>query len=238
MEISCIPQTSEVTETGITIETDSIAYTYPEHNKKSLKNINLKISQGEKIILRGTNGAGKSTLLRLLAGLLEPESGAMYVTDNFMNRLNEDSYRAQIGTFMQGDTLFAGTIKENILFGNQAITNDDLKWALDNVGLTPDIKTFANGLENQIHPGGRELSASDIQKILLARSIVHKPNILFLEDPVDKMDELTAAKIVDFLLAEENGWTLIVTSKNDIWKNKCDRMITIDDGKISNDIKL
>ena len=237
MEIVSIPTTAEISKTGLTIETESIAYNYPDH-KKSLKNINLKISQGEKIILRGTNGAGKSTLLRLLAGLLEPESGAMYVTDNYMNRLDEDTYREETGTFLHGDTLFAGTIRENILFGNQTINNDDLKWALDNVCLTPYIKTFTNGLENQVHPGGRELSASDVQKILLARSIVSKPNVLFLEDPVDKMDELTSAKIVDFLLSKENDWTVIVTSKNDIWKNKCDRMITIDDGKIINDIKL
>jgi ABC-type bacteriocin/lantibiotic exporter with double-glycine peptidase domain len=238
MEISCIPQTSDKTEKGINIETESISYNYPEHTKKSLKNINLKISQGEKIILTGTNGAGKSTLLRLLSGVLEPESGAMYVTDNYMNRLNEDTYRAQAGTFLQGDTLFAGTIRENIVFGNETLNSDDLKWALDNVGLTPYIKTFENGLENQIHPGGRELSASDVQKILLARSIVGKPNILFLEDPVDKMDELTSNKIVDFLLSDENDWTVIVTSKSDIWKSKCSRMITIDDGKIINDIKL
>ncbi|MBS7253557.1 peptidase domain-containing ABC transporter [Flavobacterium branchiicola] len=238
MEISCIPQTSEVSETGITIETESIAYNYPQHNKKSLKNINLKINQGEKILLNGANGAGKSTLLRLLSGLLEPESGTMYVTDNFMNRLDEESYRAQSGTFLQDDTLFAGTIRENIIFGIEDTTNDDLKWALDNVCLTPYIKTFPNGLGHQIHPEGRELSGSDVQKILLARSIVHKPNILFLEDPVDKMDEITSAKIVDFLLAKENNWTVIVTSKNEIWKEKCDRMITIEDGKISNDIKL
>ncbi|MBE8723351.1 peptidase domain-containing ABC transporter [Flavobacterium hungaricum] len=238
MDIACIPQTSDKTEKGINIETESINYHYPDHTKKSLKNINLKISQGEKIILTGTNGAGKSTLLQLLSGLLEPESGAMYVTDNYMNRLNEDTYRAQTGSYLQGDTLFAGTIRENIIFGNDKLNSDDLKWALDNVGLTPYIKTFENGLDNQIHPGGRELSASDVQKILLARSIVGKPNILFLEDPVDKMDEITSSKIVDFLLSEENDWTVIVTSKNDIWKNKCSRMITIDDGKIINDIKL
>jgi ABC-type bacteriocin/lantibiotic exporter with double-glycine peptidase domain len=238
MEIDCIPKTAAIAETGITIETDSIAYNYPGYNKKSLKNINLKIAQGEKILLTGPNGAGKSTLLRLLSGVLEPESGAMYVTDNYMNRLGEDAYRAQAGTLLEGDTLFVGSIRENVLFGNSTINNDDLKWALDNVCLTPYIKTFPNGLENQIHPGVNELSASDVQKILLARSIVHKPNILFLEDPVDKMDEQTSAQIMDFLLSDENDWTVIVTSKNDLWKDKCSRMITIDNGKIINDVKL
>lgn len=237
MELMSIPSTATVSSTGINIETESVVYNYPKHNKKSLKNINLKISQGDKILLQGTNGSGKSTLLRMLSGLLEPETGAIYVTDNNMNRLGEDAYRAQTGTFLKSDTLFAGTIRENIVFGNEAIDSEDLKWALDNVCLTPYIKTFPNGLENQIHPDGCELSDSDVQKILLARSIVHKPNILFLEDPVDKMDDITAAKIVDFLLSDNNNWTVVVTSKNDIWKAKCNRVLTINDGKIINDIE-
>lgn len=238
MEISCIPKTAGISVEGLTIETENVGYQYPGYSKQSLKNINLKIAQGEKILVTGSNGAGKSTFLRLLSGMLEPEKGAMYVTDNYMNRLDEDTYRAHAGTFLQGDTLFAGTIRENILFGNDTLDSEDLKWALDNVCLTPYIKTFPNGLENQIHPGGSELSASDIQKILLARSIVNRPSILFLEDPVDKMDSLTSQKIVDFLLSEENNWTVVVSSKNEIWKEKCNRMITIDEGKISNDIKL
>lgn len=238
MEISCIPKTAGISVEGFTIETENVGYQYPGYNKQSLNNINLKIAQGEKILVTGSNGAGKSTFLRLLSGMLEPEKGAMYVTDNYMNRLDEDTYRAHAGTFLQGDTLFAGTIRENILFGNDTLDSEDLKWALDNVCLTPYIKTFPNGLENQIHPGGSELSASDIQKILLARSIVNRPNILFLEDPVDKMDSLTSQKIVDFLLSDENNWTVVVSSKNEIWKEKCNRMITIDEGKISNDIKL
>jgi ABC-type bacteriocin/lantibiotic exporter with double-glycine peptidase domain len=236
MEISGMPKSAAISVEGVTVETENVGYHYPGYSKQSLKNISLKISQGEKILVTGANGAGKSTLLRLLSGMLEPENGAMYVTDNYMNRLDEDDYRAVSGTFLQGDTLFAGTIRENILFGNDTLDSEDLKWALDNVCLTPFIKTFPNGLENQIHPGGNELSASDIQKILLARSIVNKPKILFLEDPVDKMDPLTSEKIVDFLLSEGNKWTVVVTSKSGIWREKCTRTISIEDGKISNDI--
>ncbi|KGO94927.1 peptidase domain-containing ABC transporter [Flavobacterium subsaxonicum] len=238
METHGIPTTHDVNKGGITIETESMGYFYPGAEKKSLKNIDLKISQGEKILVTGANGAGKSTLLRLLSGILEPESGAMYVTDDYMNRMDEDTYRAQSGTLLQGETLFDGTIRNNILFGNNAIDNDDLKWALDKVELSPYIKTFPNGLETHIHPSGSELSASDIQKILLARSIVHKPNILFLEEPTSMMDEATSDKIIDFLLSAENKWTVIVASKNNIYKDKCNRMIAIGDGKIINDIKL
>lgn len=238
LEISNQPKSPNISVEGITIETENIAYHYPGYSKQSLKNINLKIDQGEKILLTGANGAGKSTLLNLLSGMLEPEKGAIYVTDTYMNRLDEDTYRAQVGTFLQRDTLFAGTIRENILFGNDTLDSEDLKWALDNTCLSPYIKTFPNGLEHQIDPGGSELSDSDVQKILLARSIVNKPNILFLENPVDKMDRQTSQKIVDFLLSEEHSWTVVVTSKSEIWKQKSSRLITIDNGKIINDTKL
>ncbi len=238
METSCIPTVSSKTDSGVSIETENMGYSYPNAEKRSLKNINLKISQGEKILVTGTNGAGKSTLLRLLSGVLEPESGAMYTTDNYMNRLSEDAYRAQAGTLLQYETLFDGTIRDNILFGRDAADKDNLKWALDSVGLTPDIKSFPNGLETHIRPGGNELSASDIQKILLARCIVHKPNILFLEEPTDKMDEATSAQIIDFLLSDKNNWTVVVASKNPVYKIKCQRMLDINDGKIINDIKL
>lgn len=238
MEIDPIPEALQKEGISLQIETDNVNYNYPGSEKKSLHNINLKINQGEKILIDGKNGAGKSTLLRLLSGITEPCNGAIYITDGYMNRLDEDHYKAHIGTLLQGETLFEGTIRDNIVFGNHEIDNDELKWALDNIGLTPFIKTFPNGLETDIRPGGRELSASDIQKILLARSIVHKPSILFLEDPTHKMDDAASAKIIDFILSPENNWTVIAVSRNTTWRSKSTRVITVGDGTIVNDQKI
>lgn len=238
MQIDPIPEALQKEGISLQIETDNVNYNYPGSEKKSLHNINLKINQGEKILIDGKNGAGKSTLLRLLSGITEPCNGAIYITDGYMNRLDEDHYKAHIGTLLQGETLFEGTIRDNIVFGNHEIDNDELKWALDNIGLTPFIKTFPNGLETDIRPGGRELSASDIQKILLARSIVHKPSILFLEDPTHKMDDVASAKIIDFILSPENNWTVIAVSKNTTWRSKSTRIITVGDGTIVNDQKI
>lgn len=238
LEINDIPANSEINKGGITLETEKLSYAYPDSERKALKNVDLKIVQGEKILVTGSNGSGKSTLLKVLSGIIEPEAGAMYVTDSYMNRLNEDTYRAQSGTLLQGDTLFEGTIRNNILFGNNAIDSDDLKWALDKVDLSPYIKTFPDGLETHIYPGGGVLSDSDVQKILLARSIVHKPNMLFLEEPTSMMDEATSEKITDFLFSDENKWTVVVASNNDIFKNKCKRIVSIEEGKIINDVKL
>jgi len=238
MDIAAIPDFLLKNEIDINLEAEGISYSYPGHEKKSLKNISLKISQGEKIVVTGKNGAGKSTLLRLLAGVVEPDYGSVYITDNFMNRLDDDAYKAKSGTLIQGESLFDGTIRDNILYGNENIDNNDLKWALDNVCLTEFLRTFPDGLETHIHPGGRQLSGSDVQKILLARSIVHRPKILILEEPTANMDDDTSRKIIEFLRSPENNWTLIVASKNSCWQNKGIRTIEIEGGKIINDIKL
>jgi ABC-type lipoprotein export system ATPase subunit len=84
---------------------------------------------------------------------------------------------------------------------------------------------------------GKQLSSSNAQKILLARSIINKPRLLFYEDPTDKMDEIAANEIIDFILSVENPWTVIVCSKNKNWKNKTTREIILKEGTIYKDIK-
>jgi predicted ABC-type transport system involved in lysophospholipase L1 biosynthesis ATPase subunit len=94
-----------------------------------------------------------------------------------------------------------------------------------------------NGLDTKIFPEGKELSSSNARKILLARSIIHKPKILFYENPTDNMDEQVANEIIDFILSKEHKWTLVVSSKNERWKSNCSRIITLHNGKIVTEIK-
>ena len=93
------------------------------------------------------------------------------------------------------------------------------------------------GLDTKIFPEGKELSSSNAQKILLARSIVHKPNILFYEEPTDKMDIKVANEIIDFIISEKNKWTVIVVSQNPHWLTKCTREITMQKGTVLLDTK-
>lgn len=222
---------------NLNLETENLRFRYPEAPNDVLKNITLKIEQGEKILLTGRNGSGKTTLIRLLSGVLQPTSGAFFINDDTFRKIDIAQYRSHIGTIIQGETPFEGTILENITFNDKSITPDDLKWALDAVQLTPFIKTLPKGLDTEIFPEGRQLTSSNAQKILLARSIVHKPAILFYEDPTDKMDPDTARAIIDFIFSPANRWTVIVSSANTHWKTKCSRHITMEKGKIISDIK-
>ena len=228
---------SDYSLTNLSIETENLKFKYPEATDDVLNNINLKIEPSEKIYLEGINGSGKSTLIRILAGFIQPTSGSFFINDDTYRKIDVAQYRSQISTITHGETPFEGTVLENITMNNPSISNKDIKWAIESVQLGSFIKTLPEGLETKIFPDGRQLSSSNAQKILLARSIVNKPKILFYEDPLDKMDEEASKEIVDFLTNSSNQWTIIVSSKNNYWEQKCSRKITLQNGKIIADLK-
>ena len=223
--------------TNLSIETENLKFKYPEATDDVLNDINLKIEPSEKIYLEGINGSGKSTLIRILAGFIQPTSGSFFINDDTYRKIDVAQYRSQISTITHGETPFEGTVLENITMNNPSISNEDIKWAIESVQLGSFIKTLPEGLETKIFPDGRQLSSSNAQKILLARSIVNKPKILFYEDPLDKMDEEASKEIIDFLTNSSNQWTVIVSSKNNYWEQKCSRKITLQNGKIIADLK-
>jgi ABC-type bacteriocin/lantibiotic exporter with double-glycine peptidase domain len=229
--------TNEICYNNISIEAENINYKFPGSTANVLNKISFKIENSEKILLEGDNGSGKTTLIRILSGLIQPTSGAFFINDDTYRKIDLQQYRSQIATIINGETPFEGTILENITFNNPAITQEDIKWAIESVKLGSFIKSLPKGLETKIFPEGKQLSSSNAQKILLARSIVNKPKILFYEDALDRMDADVAKEIIDFLTSNENKWTLIVSSKNPYWKEKCTRKITMQEGKISNDTK-
>jgi ABC-type bacteriocin/lantibiotic exporter with double-glycine peptidase domain len=223
---------------NISLETENLTFRFPDAKQNTLKAIDLKINQGERIFVDGTNGSGKTTLIRILSGLLQPTSGSFYINDDTFKKINLKQYRAQIGSIIYGETLFEGSILDNITFKDSSITQENLKWAINGVQLAGFIKSLPEGLDTIVFPEGKQLSSSNIQKILLARSIIHKPRILFYEDPTDKMDKDVSNEVIDFITAKEHFWTIIISSKNPYWKDKSNRIITMQNGKILLDSKI
>ncbi|WP_298392792.1 peptidase domain-containing ABC transporter [Flavobacterium sp.] len=224
--------------TNISLETENLRFKFPDSTDDVLDKINLKIEPSEKIYLEGENGSGKTTLTRVLSGAMQPTSGSFFINDDTYRKIDLAQYRSQIGTITQGETPFEGTILENITFNNPLVSHENVKWAIESVKLGSFIKTLPDGLDTKIFPEGRQLSSSNAQKILLARSIVGKPKILFYEEPLDKMDREATLEIIDFITDPKHKWTVIVSSKNDYWKQKCNRNIKMENGKIIADSKL
>jgi ABC-type bacteriocin/lantibiotic exporter with double-glycine peptidase domain len=224
--------------TNILLETENLEFKFPDSKNNILDRISLKINQGEKIIINGENGSGKTTLIRILSGLLQQTSGSFYINDDSFRKINLNQYRSQIGSIVYNETPFEGTILENITFNDPNVSDDDITWAVDAIQLSPLLKKLPEGLNTKVFPEGRQLSSSNAQKILLARSIIHKPKILFYEDPTDTMDLAVANEIIDFITSDKNNWTVIVSSKNPYWKIKCNREIIMKNGVIIQDSKI
>jgi ABC-type bacteriocin/lantibiotic exporter with double-glycine peptidase domain len=221
-------------EDDFSIEFEDVAYQVPEKSKNILKNISLKFSSNNSILINGVSGSGKSSLLRLIAGIIKPTKGSIYLGNFSLENIQLNHYRSQIGLSLSEETPFEGTLRENITFGDTSITDETVFWAIENVGLTTFVKEQAKGLNAFIYPEGKRISYSVTKKIILARAIVKKPKLLILEDSLDQFEVNEVSKIMDFLSNKKNPWTLIVVSVNERWKTICDTTITLHNGEIVN----
>lgn len=226
----------DVCYNNVILEAENLKYQFPDSKDKILKSISLKIHQGEKIFIEGENGSGKSTLIRILAGLISPTSGSYFINDDTFRKIDLKQFRSQIGLIIKEESPFEGTILENLTLGNKSISQEAIRWAIEAAQLSGFIKTLPEGIDTKIFPEGRQLSSSNKAKILLARSIVHKPKVLFYEDPTESMDKEVAKQIIDFITSE-NNWTVIVSSKNLYWKEKCSRNLFMEKGIVKSDSK-
>lgn len=197
-----------------------------------LENISMKIEPRSTQLIVGANGSGKSTLLRLIAGILQPNEGNIYINNTSLRGTNPNHYRSFIGQSLIEESPFEGTILENITFGNTSISQKDLNWAIEAVGLQKFVKNQTKGLNTIIYPEGKQISYTVAKKIVLARSVVHKPKLLILKDPLNQFDEIEALRIMNFLIDKNNSWSLVVVSQDPKWIGRCEKIITMDHGKI------
>ena len=224
----------DVTDTDFDIELDNISYSVPDRSTPILKDISLKINAKDRILIQGDSGSGKSSLLKLIAGVIAPTNGSIYVCDKSLTSININSYRSNIGQTLVEETPFEGTLLQNITFGDTSITAKQLDWAIQNVGLKDFVKQLPDGMSTMLYPEGKGVSFTISKKIMLARSIVKQPRLLMLKEPLDQFEAKEAQQIVDFLSQPQHPWTLVVVSQNNIWKQTLNRVIILDKGQIIN----
>ena len=229
------PQSGEdpfINHEDLRIELDSLSYTTPE-NKRIFTSLNFSIEQSDRILLTGPSGSGKTTLLKILSGLILPSSGVLYINDAPIKGIRPNQYRAYIGQVLPEQFPFEGTITENITFGRDDISQDELRHVLKVIGLLPFVKSLPNGINTILHPEGQQIPFTVSKRIVLARAIIHKPKLLLLKDPLEHFENDEATEIIKYLTAPERPWTLVVSSRNQLWKNHCNQKITIVDGTIN-----
>lgn len=218
-------------DTPLVVELKDINYS-GINGKKILEDVSLTLQPKENYIIQGPQGSGKTTLLRLIAGIYQPESGDIFINDRTLRSIHLNHYRSFVGQSLNEESPFEGTLWENLTFGDHSLSDKDVQWALDNTGLTQFVKSQPDGLETIIYPEGKQIPYTITKKIVLARSIIRKPKLLILKDPLDHFSEEESITLMKFLSNKENPWTLLVVSQNPKWKQYCDHQILVENGRV------
>lgn len=213
------------------VELKNLSYEVPDRKEPILEDINLKLHKNSRVLIRGESGSGKSTLLRLLAGVIEPTSGQIYVNKAAISSINLNSYRDLLGLSLSEESPFEGTIKENVSFGNIHISDVQIKKIFAEVGLTDFLSEQIHGLRTLLKPEGRQMSYTVSKKIILARAILKAPKLLILEDPLDQFSKEEAERIISYLTHPDRPWSLVVVSANKLWETSCSEIVTLSNGK-------
>lgn len=214
------------------VELVDLSFTYPGRSRQVLKSLNYEFKEGFSYCIKGNNGSGKSTLLHAISGLYKPSSGNVCINGFPVNNYHINELYKAVGNGLSEETIFEGSISDNITLGRDYVGIEDVEWAISKVNLGDFIKSFPKGIDTPLDPSGQKLSKSIIQRIIIARSIVNRPKLLLLESHIDFIEESDRKKIIEFLFDKSNGWTLISISNDPYLQSKADVIVEMKDGKI------
>lgn len=221
----------------VEITLENISYSYEGSDQMILKNINLKISKGEKLAVVGSNGAGKTTLIKLIGGLLEPSSGRILLNGIDIHDFNRDEYYKLISASFQNVCLLPMSIAENIAYApDKKINYDKLNECIRLADLDEKIASLPKGVETELVPSvvdrGINLSGGEMQKLLLARAIYKEAPVIILDEPTAALDPLAESRMYQHYNELTKNRTAIYISHRLSSTRFCDRIIFIDDGMI------
>lgn len=217
---------------GGEIEFRNVSYSFDSNSPPIINNLSFKILPGQKVALVGKMGSGKSTLARLIAGILEPTQGSILIDGVDIRQIDQADIRKNVGIMLQDSWLFSGTVRENIQMGYSEYDDDHILNVCKIAGVDDFVKAHPQGYDLEIREKGEGLSGGQKQAINLARSLLHDPTILLLDEPTSSMDQTTEKKVVDSLRSIGKAKTmLIVTHRNPILI-MVDRVFVIENGQI------
>lgn len=177
------------------LEFKHVSFKHQSAQYKALNNISFDLKNGETIAFVGPSGSGKSTLVKLLVGLYRPQEGNIFYNGINGKEFDFDELRNQIGFVTQDTQLFAGTIKENLLFVNPSATEEELSIALQKSSCTALLERAEKGIETVIGEGGLKLSGGEKQRIAIARALLRKPHLLIFDEATSALDSITEEEI-------------------------------------------
>ena len=209
----------------------NVHFTYKDGGKKTLNGLNLEIKQGETIALVGESGAGKTTILNLVIGFYLTEEGEVLLDGQNLNEIDLRSYRRHLAVVPQTSILFSGTIRENIIYGGEDVTDEQLDKVIRAANLKDLIDSLPDGLDTKVGEHGGKLSGGQRQRISIARALIRNPKVIVLDEATSALDSISEKLIQEAIdNLTQNRTTFVVAHRLSTIRN-ADRIAVIDDGK-------
>ncbi|UYX54721.1 ABC transporter ATP-binding protein/permease [Bacillus thuringiensis] len=217
------------------IDFKDVSYSYTKNNEYVLKDISFSIRKGEKVGIIGSTGSGKSTLAKLLPRLYDIEQGEICIDGINVKMFDLQKLRASIGFVPQKALLFSGSIEENLRYGKEDATHDELETATSSACATEFINKLEESYHYNLTQGATNLSGGQKQRVSIARALVRKPSILILDDSTSAVDAKSEANIQSALRTEYKGTTTLLIASKISSIIDADKILVLDNGELVGD---
>ena len=215
------------------MEFKEVYFRYPGADQSALNNITFSAKPGELTAIIGGTGSGKSTLINLITRFYDVESGSVLVDGIDVREMSQKALRAKIGFVPQKTVLFSGTIAENIKYGKEDATMEEIEHAAYVAQATEFVLGIEAGFEHHIAQGGTNVSGGQKQRLSIARALIRKAEIYIFDDSFSALDFKTDAKLRAALKPEIADATIFIIAQSVSTVREADRIIVLDDGQIS-----
>ncbi|MBR3069878.1 MAG: ABC transporter ATP-binding protein [Lachnospiraceae bacterium] len=213
-------------------EFKNVRYAYPGTEGRVLDDINLTIPEGETIAVVGESGSGKTTMMNLLIGFMEPDRGQILVDGKDMKSIDLKSYRRFLSVVPQMPLLFTGTLRDNIAYGMENATDEEIMAAAKAANLGSMIEKLPNGLDTMLEEHGANLSGGQRQRIAIARAVIRNPKMIILDEATSALDVVSEKEIQNALeRLVKDRTTFVVAHRLSTIKN-ADRIVVLERGRI------
>lgn len=216
------------------IEFKNVSFSYSnDQNKLALEQINLSIQSGETIGIIGGTGSGKTSLVQLIPRLYDVLDGELFVGGKNVKDYTLEELRNSVAMVLQKNVLFSGTIRDNLMWGNESATQEEIEDACKSACADDFIKSFPDGYDTDLGQGGVNVSGGQKQRLCIARALLKKPKIVILDDSTSAVDTATDSKIRQAFREKLVGTTTIIIAQRITSVCDADRIIVMEDGKIN-----
>ncbi|MBO5223570.1 MAG: ABC transporter ATP-binding protein [Clostridia bacterium] len=229
-DVESITGKNKVPHINGTVTFNNVSYRYPDGDQNVIDKLTLDVKQGECVAFVGSSGSGKSTVMNLIIGFMKATEGEILIDGKPIDSLNLSQYRHHISVVPQNSILFSGSIRENITYGLEKYTEEQLQKVVEMANLNEFVKDLPDGLDTQVGEHGDKLSGGQRQRITIARALIRNPKILILDEATSALDNISEFHVQRAISSSIKGRTTFIVAHRLSTIRNADRIVVMDQG--------